>query len=259
VAQSIGGQSPSPLAGRWPEGRGRKDWFRPTSARSSGDSRYRKNRLHHIIERLVTSSTEKRATRNPLTLKVCRLSRIGRSHEEDRQFDYKPSDRQASQRRNPHRYLSLNLNPELFGRSRDHTRRSVPTCPYAARELEPFQESARPHCVPFADSQPGCKGDKYKRSRDAPTLHGWRVAANNDSSDRSIECELKFRVSGPNAHKKLRDLLLARRPFEGSYARKTIASTVGCINTRHNPSTSCLDGGPRGFLTAKGPARFEGK
>jgi predicted adenylyl cyclase CyaB len=79
--------------------------------------------------------------------------------------------------------------------------------------------------------------------------------------DRSIECELKFRVSGPNAHKKLRELLRGRGAhLEGSYREENYRFNGPGASTRDTTlRLRVLDGGPRGFLTAKGPARFEGK
>ena len=79
--------------------------------------------------------------------------------------------------------------------------------------------------------------------------------------DRSIECELKFRVSGSRAHKKLRDLLRQRGAhLEGRYREENYRFNGPGASTRDTTlRLRVLDGGPRGFLTVKGPARFEGK
>jgi len=88
-----------------------------------------------------------------------------------------------------------------------------------------------------------------------------RRVARRPLRDRSIESELKFQVSGPGDHTKLRAMLRKRGAhLEGRYREE---------NYRFNgpgksPRTTTLrlrvlDGGPRGVLTAKGPATFEGR
>jgi predicted adenylyl cyclase CyaB len=79
--------------------------------------------------------------------------------------------------------------------------------------------------------------------------------------DRSIECELKFRVSGSRAHGKLRDLLRQRgAQLEGRYREENYRFNGPGTSTRDTTlRLRVLDGGPRGFLTVKGPARFEGR
>ena len=76
--------------------------------------------------------------------------------------------------------------------------------------------------------------------------------------DRSVESELKFRVSGPNDHKKLRALLrklgakLDARYQEDNYRFNGPGKSTRNTTLR----LRMLDGGPRGVLTAKGPATF---
>jgi predicted adenylyl cyclase CyaB len=79
--------------------------------------------------------------------------------------------------------------------------------------------------------------------------------------DRSIECELKFRVAGARAHKKLRELLRQRGAhLEGRYREENYRFDGPGTSTRDTTlRLRVLDGGPRGFLTVKGPARFEGR
>ncbi len=78
--------------------------------------------------------------------------------------------------------------------------------------------------------------------------------------DRSIECELKFRVSGPRDHTRLRAMLRERGAhFEGRYREENYRFNGPGKSTRRTTlRLRVLDGGPRGVLTAKGPARFEG-
>lgn len=78
--------------------------------------------------------------------------------------------------------------------------------------------------------------------------------------DRSIECELKFRVSGPRDHTKLRALLRERGAhLEGRYREENYRFDGPGKSTRRTTlRLRVLDGGPRGVLTAKGPARFVG-
>src|SRR5579859_1126896 len=79
--------------------------------------------------------------------------------------------------------------------------------------------------------------------------------------DRSIESELKFRVSGPRDHTRLRAMLRQRGAhLEGSYSEENYRFIGPGKSTRQTTlRLRVLDGGPRGFLTAKGPARFEGR
>lgn len=77
--------------------------------------------------------------------------------------------------------------------------------------------------------------------------------------DRSIESELKFRVAGPRDHIKLRDLLRKRAAkLIGRYKEDNYRFTGPGKSTRNTTlRLRVLNGGPRGVLTAKGPATFE--
>jgi predicted adenylyl cyclase CyaB len=77
--------------------------------------------------------------------------------------------------------------------------------------------------------------------------------------DRSIESELKFRVAGPRDHIKLRDLLRKRgAKLIGRYKEDNYRFTGPGKSTRNTTlRLRVLNGGPRGVLTAKGPATFE--
>jgi predicted adenylyl cyclase CyaB len=79
--------------------------------------------------------------------------------------------------------------------------------------------------------------------------------------DRSVESELKFRVSGPRDHSKLRAMLRQRGArLEGSYREENYRLNGPGKSTRQTTlRLRVIDGGPRGYLTAKGPARFEGR
>ena len=79
--------------------------------------------------------------------------------------------------------------------------------------------------------------------------------------DRSIESELKFRVSGPKAHARLRTALRKiGAKLEGRYQEENFRFDGPGRSTRNSTlRLRVLDGGPRGVLTAKGPARFEGR
>ncbi|MEO8745282.1 MAG: class IV adenylate cyclase [Candidatus Dormiibacterota bacterium] len=79
--------------------------------------------------------------------------------------------------------------------------------------------------------------------------------------DRSIESELKFRVSGRSVHARLRQVLRERSAhFEGRYREENYRfNGPGKSTRRATLRLRVLNGGPRGFLTAKGPARFEGR
>ncbi|HET7466359.1 MAG TPA: class IV adenylate cyclase [Candidatus Dormibacteraeota bacterium] len=76
--------------------------------------------------------------------------------------------------------------------------------------------------------------------------------------DRSIEAELKFRLGGPGDHARLRSTL--RRlgaKLEGSYDEENFRfEGRGKVTRRNTLRLRVLDGGPRGVLTAKGPAQF---
>ncbi|HKV89355.1 MAG TPA: class IV adenylate cyclase [Candidatus Dormibacteraeota bacterium] len=76
--------------------------------------------------------------------------------------------------------------------------------------------------------------------------------------DRSIESELKFRVAGPNDHRKLRATLrrLGAR-FDARYQEENYRFNGPGKSTRNTTlRLRILNGGPKGMLTAKGPASF---
>jgi adenylate cyclase class 2 len=76
--------------------------------------------------------------------------------------------------------------------------------------------------------------------------------------DRSVECELKFRLSGARDHARLRLLLKALGAhLEGAYDEENHRfDGPGKTTRRTTLRLRVLDGGPRAVLTAKGPARF---
>jgi predicted adenylyl cyclase CyaB len=78
--------------------------------------------------------------------------------------------------------------------------------------------------------------------------------------DRTIESELKFRVSGPADHAKLRTQLVKRSAhLTGRYKEENYRLNGPGKSTRNTTlRLRVFDGGPRGVLTAKGPAKFEG-
>jgi adenylate cyclase class 2 len=78
--------------------------------------------------------------------------------------------------------------------------------------------------------------------------------------DRTIESELKFRLTGPNDHAKLRALLRQRGAHRSaSYREENYRFAGPGKSTRHTTlRLRVLNGGPQGVLTAKGPARFDG-
>jgi predicted adenylyl cyclase CyaB len=88
-----------------------------------------------------------------------------------------------------------------------------------------------------------------------------RRAARRPLRDRSIESELKFQVSGPVTHSKLRAMLRKRGAhLEGRYREENYRFNGPGKSTRTTTlRLRVLDGGPRGVLTAKGPAKFEGR
>ena len=78
--------------------------------------------------------------------------------------------------------------------------------------------------------------------------------------DRSIESELKFRVSGPRDHSRLRAELRKRgAKLEGRYEEENQRFEGPGKSTRNvTLRLRVLNGGPRGVLTLKGPAKFVG-
>jgi adenylate cyclase class IV len=76
--------------------------------------------------------------------------------------------------------------------------------------------------------------------------------------DRSVESELKFRVSGPRDHTRLRAELRKRgAQLDGRYVEENYRFNGPGKSTRNvTLRLRVLDGGPRGMLTVKGPARF---
>src|SRR5260370_23532674 len=76
--------------------------------------------------------------------------------------------------------------------------------------------------------------------------------------DRSIEAELKFRLKGPADHARLRAALRKLGgKLEGSYKEENFRFEGRGKSTRRNTlRLRVLDGGPRGVITAKGPAQF---
>jgi len=76
--------------------------------------------------------------------------------------------------------------------------------------------------------------------------------------DRSLECELKFRVAGPDDHERLEQVLRdLGAEFEGMYDEENLRFNGPGKSTRQTSlRLRLLDGGPTGVLTAKGPATF---
>jgi predicted adenylyl cyclase CyaB len=76
--------------------------------------------------------------------------------------------------------------------------------------------------------------------------------------DRSVECELKFRVAGPADHARLRSALRKLGyKLEGTYDEENFRFVgPGKTTRRTTLRLRVLDGGPRGVLTAKGEAHF---
>jgi len=89
--------------------------------------------------------------------------------------------------------------------------------------------------------------------------HNLRTVA-RPKRDRAIESELKFRVSGPEDHHKLRLLLRERGAKVGAHYREENYRFNGPGKSTRNTSLRLrvLNGGPHGVLTAKGPATFDG-
>ena len=76
--------------------------------------------------------------------------------------------------------------------------------------------------------------------------------------DRTFESELKFRLGGPQDHARLRALLVKRgaRPA-GRYREENLRFDGPGKSTRNTTlRLRVFDGGPKGRLTAKGPATF---
>jgi len=80
----------------------------------------------------------------------------------------------------------------------------------------------------------------------------------HEPKDRSIEAELKFRLEGPGDHARLRAALRKLGgKLEGSYNEENFRfEGRGKITRRNTLRLRVLDGGPRGVITAKGPAQF---
>ena len=77
--------------------------------------------------------------------------------------------------------------------------------------------------------------------------------------DRTIESELKFRVSSRGDHAKLRSQLVKRGAhLTGRYKEENYRFNGPGKSTRNTTlRLRVFDGGPRGALTAKGPAKFD--
>jgi adenylate cyclase class 2 len=77
--------------------------------------------------------------------------------------------------------------------------------------------------------------------------------------DRTIESELKFRVAGPRDHAALRSALRKRGgKLIGRYKEENFRFNGPGKSTRRTTlRLRVLNGGPRGVLTAKGPAKFD--
>ena len=77
--------------------------------------------------------------------------------------------------------------------------------------------------------------------------------------DRSIESELKFRVTGPADHARLRAALRKQgAKLAGRYDEDNFRFNGPGKSTRNTTlRLRVLNGGPRGVLTAKGPATFD--
>ena len=78
--------------------------------------------------------------------------------------------------------------------------------------------------------------------------------------DRTIESELKFRLTGPKDHRKLREMLRGRGAKMGGHYREENFRFNGPGKSTRNTTLRLrvLNGGPHGVLTAKGPAKFDG-
>ena len=78
--------------------------------------------------------------------------------------------------------------------------------------------------------------------------------------DRTIESELKFRLTGEKDHVKLRHMLRDRGAhMNGRYREENYRFNGPGKSTRNTTlRLRVLNGGPQGVLTAKGPAKFDG-
>jgi len=78
--------------------------------------------------------------------------------------------------------------------------------------------------------------------------------------DRTIESELKFRLTGENDHVKLRAMLRERGAhMSARYREENYRFNGPGKSTRYTTlRLRVLNGGPHGVLTAKGPAKFDG-
>jgi predicted adenylyl cyclase CyaB len=76
--------------------------------------------------------------------------------------------------------------------------------------------------------------------------------------DRSVESELKFRVASPREHNRLRAELRKRgAKLDGRYREENYRFNGPGKSTRNvTLRLRVLNGGPRGLLTVKGPAKF---
>ena len=87
-----------------------------------------------------------------------------------------------------------------------------------------------------------------------------RRAHHRTPRDRAVECELKFQVGGPGDHARIRATLRklgARR--EGTYDEENYRfQGPGKTTRRVTLRLRVFGGGPKGVLTAKGPAKFSG-
>jgi predicted adenylyl cyclase CyaB len=77
--------------------------------------------------------------------------------------------------------------------------------------------------------------------------------------DRTIESELKFRLTGEKDHIKLRSMLRDRGAhLSGRYREENYRFNGPGKSTRNTTlRLRVLNGGPHGVLTAKGPAKFQ--
>src|SRR5205085_11211216 len=75
---------------------------------------------------------------------------------------------------------------------------------------------------------------------------------------RTIESELKFRLTGENAHRRLRAILRERGAVNTARYREENYRFNGPGKSTRNTTLRLrvLNGGPHGMLTAKGPAKF---
>jgi adenylate cyclase, class 2 len=78
--------------------------------------------------------------------------------------------------------------------------------------------------------------------------------------DRTIESELKFRLTGENDHRRMRAMLRGRGAKRTAHYREENYRFTGPGKSTRNTTLRLrvLNGGPHGVLTAKGPAKFDG-